>query len=129
MCTQFGPCIKHKVLTALDRINEQPEIDVFEGVRLVRDPAAAAANEVDDGQRPSSAARSTDDESADSLDTIVVNKVMEFFKSRSIQFRLLDDESREMSDGKLIFAAVNFRQFQFVKFDDFFVSSYIRIIK
>lgn len=92
---QFGPCIKHKLLTALDRFGEQPEMDLFDGIRLVKDPAATANEIVPDA---SSSARS-DDENA-SLDTLVVNKVVNFFKSRSLQFRLFDEESRQMADGK-----------------------------
>jgi len=70
-------------------------MELFDGVRLVKDPAAAALNDVDP-----STARSGDNDETVGLDTLVVNKVAEFFKSRSLQFRLLDNESRQMIDGK-----------------------------
>lgn len=97
---QFGPCIKHKLLTALDRINEQPEMELFDGVRLVKDPSAVLNDVVPDA----SAARSagSDDENAN-LDTMVVDKVVNFFKTRNLQFKLLDNEPRDMTDGKSIF--------------------------
>jgi len=84
------------LLTALDRISEQPEMELFDGVRLVKDPAVAlndVANDV-------SSARSASDDETASLDTLVVDRVVNFFKSRSLQFKLLDNEPREMADGK-----------------------------
>lgn len=100
---QFGTCIKHKLLTALDRINEQPEMELFDGVRLVKDPATAtAAGTPNDVPRDSSAGRSASDAGDDpaSLDSLVVDKAINFFKSRSLQFKLLDNEPRE--NGKSV---------------------------
>lgn len=94
--------MKHKLLTALDRINEQPEMDLFDGVRLVKDPAAANDVVQDPSSARSATADAAEDEQNSNLDTMVVNKVVNFFKSRSIQFRLLDNESRQMADGKSI---------------------------
>lgn len=103
MRPQFGTCIKHKLLTALDRINEQPEMELFDGVRLVKDPATAVVTP-NDVPRDSSAGRSASDAGDDpaSLDTLVVDKAINFFKSRSLQFKLLDNEPREMADGKSV---------------------------
>lgn len=70
-------------------------MELFEGVRLVKDPGSQ--NDV--VQDPSSARSAGDDETT-SLDTLVIDKVMNFFKSRSLQFKLLDNESRQMADGK-----------------------------
>lgn len=92
--------MKHKLLTALDRINEQPEMDLFDGVRLVKDPAAADDIIRDPSSARSATADTAEDEDNTNLDTLVVDKVVNFFKSRSIQFRLLDNESRQMADGK-----------------------------
>lgn len=107
MRLQFGTCIKHKLLTALDRINEQPEMELFDGVRLVKDPASATATSTttpNDVPRDSSAGRSASDAGDDpaSLDALVVDKAINFFKSRSLQFKLLDNEPREMADGKSV---------------------------
>lgn len=96
VCPQFGPCIKHKLLTALDRINEQPEMELFDGVRLVKDPAVV----LNDVAHDSSSARSAGDDETSGLDTLVVDRVVNFFKSRSLQFKLLDNEPREMTDGE-----------------------------
>ncbi|XP_026812420.1 uncharacterized protein LOC113553334 [Rhopalosiphum maidis] len=93
---QFGPCLKHKLLTALDRISEQPEMELFDGVRLVKDPAVA----LNDVANDMSSARSASDDETTGLDTLVIDRVMNFFKSRSLQFKLLDNESREMGDGR-----------------------------
>jgi len=84
------------LLTALDRISEQPEMELFDGVRLVKDPTAAL-NDVDHDM---SSARSSGDDETTSLDTLVVDRVVNFFKSRSLQFKLLDNEPREMADGE-----------------------------
>lgn len=83
-------------MTALDRISEQPEMELFDGVRLVKDPAVA----LNDVANDMSSARSASDDETTSLDTLVIDRVMKFFKSRSLQFKLLDNESREMGDGK-----------------------------
>lgn len=82
-------------MTALDRISEQPEMELFDGVRLVKDPAVA----LNDVTHDISSARSTGDDETASLDTLVVDRVVNFFKSRSLQFKLLDNEPREMTDG------------------------------
>ncbi|VVC33501.1 Protein of unknown function DUF1676 [Cinara cedri] len=102
-CTksQFGPCIKHKLLTALDRISEQPEMELFDGVRLVKDQAqndARSARSSD--STASNSATAPEDENAAGLDELVVNRIVDFFKSRSLQFKLLDNEPRLMTDGR-----------------------------
>lgn len=88
---------------ALDRISEQPEMELFDGVRLVRDTAH------DDGRSARSsdsagAASAPEDQSASAatagLDELVVNRIVDFFKSRSLQFKLLDNEPRLVADGK-----------------------------
>lgn len=96
---QFGPCIKHKVLTALDRINEQPEMEIYDGVRLVKDPALAQNDVVQDH---SSSRSATPDEENASLETLVMDRIVKFFKSRSLQFRFLDKEGKQMADGNWI---------------------------
>jgi len=97
---QFGPCIKHKLLAALDRIGEQPDLELFDGVHLVRDPTAmAAANDVARDQSDGRSA-GTNDENA-TLDTAVIDKVVDFFRARSLQFRLLDDKPGHVqADGR-----------------------------
>jgi hypothetical protein len=70
-------------------------MELFDGVRLVKDPGAQ-----NDVVQDLSSARSAGDDETTSLDTLVIDKVMNFFKSRSLQFKLLDNESRQMADGK-----------------------------
>lgn len=99
--SQFGPCIKHKLLTALDRISEQPEMELFYGVRLVKDPVQEDARSARSSDPTAlNSATAPEKESAASLDELVVNRIVDFFKSRSLQFKLLDNEPRLMTDGK-----------------------------
>lgn len=117
---QFGPCIKHKLLTALDRISEQPEMELFDGVRLVKDPTL---NDVRSGRSSDSTAANSattpEDENAAGLDELVVNRIVDFFKSRSLQFKLLDNEPRLMADGKHPVILIFYFQF------DMYVCSFI----
>jgi len=99
LCSQFGPCIKHKLLTALDRLDEQPEMELFDGLRLVKDPAAAPNDVVPQAPSGARSSAATDDENA-GLDTLVADKVVDFFRSRSLQFKLLDGEPKETADGE-----------------------------
>jgi len=71
-------------------------MELFDGVRLVKDPAAPE----DAPDRSSARSADGDGGIAGGSDPPVVDKVVDFFKSRSIQFRLFDDESRQMTDGK-----------------------------
>lgn len=75
-------------------------MELFDGVRLVKDPNAAQ-NDVAQGSESARSASGSDDENA-SLDTLVIDRIVNFFKSRSLQFKLLDNESRQMADGKSI---------------------------
>lgn len=71
-------------------------MELFDGVRLVKDPSAQ-----NDVVQDSSSARSAGDDETTGLDTLVIDRVVNFFKSRSLQFKLLDNESRQMADGNL----------------------------
>lgn len=110
MPPQFGPCIKHKLLTALDRISEQPVMELFDGVRLVRDPGHSDGRSARSSD--STGATAPEDETAAAaaagLDELVVNRIVDFFKSRSLQFKLLDNEPRLMADGKYLYFTRHF---------------------
>ncbi|XP_050437154.1 uncharacterized protein LOC126843585 [Adelges cooleyi] len=89
--SQFVPCLKHKLLTAIDRVGEQQQMEIFDGVMLVKDPNAVIVPAAEDG------ARSADDSK---LDAAIVEKVVNFFKTRNVQFKLLDEQPRLMGDGR-----------------------------
>ncbi|RZF41666.1 hypothetical protein LSTR_LSTR012923 [Laodelphax striatellus] len=93
----FATCLKMKLVTTLDTaVRSVRRVSLFEGVALVRDDEDPSVNAlqppVTQQQLQASLPRSLD-EREDTLDSLIFDKLMQVFRTHSLQFKLLDDNS------------------------------------
>uniref|UniRef100_A0A0A9XFU0 Structural maintenance of chromosomes protein 1 n=1 Tax=Lygus hesperus TaxID=30085 RepID=A0A0A9XFU0_LYGHE len=105
-CTADGvdtsSCFKLKIAGALDRATRARDLEIFDGVHLVSD-ATPEESPMTENELEASLPRSLDDKEA-ALDEIIMDKISSFIKTRSIQFKLAEDDAsptaRGMEEGR-----------------------------
>jgi hypothetical protein len=94
-CSQrdMSSCLKMKLVTALDRASKsRSDLKVFEGVAFTRDPSAVSDTSVhgkpiSEEELEASLPRGLQDKE-DLLDGLIMEKILAFFKSHVLQFKL-----------------------------------------
>jgi hypothetical protein len=103
-CSQrdLSSCLKMKLVTALDRASKsRSDLKVFEGVTFARDPSAVSDESVDgkpisEAELEASLPRGLQDKE-DLLDGLIMEKVLGFFRSHTLQFKLPSAEEFQRS--------------------------------
>lgn len=83
------PCLKLKLINAIDKINANKNIEVLRGIYLVKDSEDVPSNSTGDEQR-----------SASSVDDVIDEKIHDFFASRSISLKLFELDNQEDADNQ-----------------------------
>jgi hypothetical protein len=110
-CSQrdMSSCLKMKLVTALDRAaKSRSDLKVFEGVTVARDPSAVSDGSIDgkpisEAELEASLPRGLQDKE-DHLDGLIMEKILGFFRSHILQFKLPSAEELQRSlaeDGNL----------------------------
>lgn len=107
---ELVPCLKLKFITAIDRLSRKVDLPIVEGIVLVKDEKAEnfdEENEVVESSLPRSL-----DEKNSRLDEILMEKVINFISSRSLQFKLsgvkeLQRSFQDSAGGRSIFNELN----------------------
>lgn len=103
-------CLKMKLVTALDRASKSlSDLKVFEGVTFARDPSAVSDESVDgnpisEEELEASLPRGLQDKE-DLLDGLIVEKILGFFRSHTLQLKLPSAEEFKRSlteEGKYL---------------------------
>lgn len=103
-CSQrdMSSCLKMKLVTALERASKsQSDFKVIEGVTFTRDPSAVSDKSVDgkpisEEELEASLPRGLQDKE-DLLDGLIMEKIMGFFRSHTLQFKLPSAEEFQRS--------------------------------
>jgi hypothetical protein len=103
-CSQkdMSSCLKMKLVTALDRASKsRSDLNVFEGVTFARDPSAISDESVkgkpiSEAELEASLPRGLQDKE-ELLDGLIIEKILEFFKSHTLQFKLPSAEEFQRS--------------------------------
>jgi hypothetical protein len=103
-CSQrdVSSCLKMKLVTALDRAAKSlSDLKMFEGVTFARDPSAVSDESVDgkpvsEAELEASLPRGLEDKE-DHLDELIMEKILAFFKSHVLQFKLPSAEEVQRS--------------------------------
>ncbi|XKL63310.1 hypothetical protein PGB90_005674 [Kerria lacca] len=101
---ELGPCLKIKFITALDRLSRKIELPIIEGISLIKDEKLDNGNEMDNEVLEATLPRSLEEKDV-KLDEIIVDKIVNFFSSRSLQFKLsgikaLQRSFQDVEDGR-----------------------------
>ncbi|XP_069679305.1 uncharacterized protein Osi8 [Periplaneta americana] len=109
----LSSCLKTKLVTAMDRASRsQSDLKVFEGVSFIRDPSAGSDDSVEgkpltEAELEASLPRGLQDKE-NLLDGLIMEKILGFFKSHTLQFKLptaeefqrsLSEEARKKKKG------------------------------
>jgi hypothetical protein len=103
-------CLKMKLVTALDRASKSlSDLKVFEGVTFARDPSAVSDGSVDgkpvsEEELEASLPRGLQDKE-DLLDGLIMEKILGFFRSHTLQLKLPSAEEFQRSlteEGKYL---------------------------
>jgi hypothetical protein len=103
-CSQrdMSSCLKMKLVTALDRAaKSRSDLKVFEGVTFARDPSAVSDESIDgkpisEAELEASLPRGLQDKE-DQLDGLIMEKILGFFRSHILQFKLPTAEEFQRS--------------------------------
>ncbi|KAI5693870.1 hypothetical protein M8J76_013498 [Diaphorina citri] len=87
-------CLKLKLINAIDKLNNNKNIEVLRGIYLVKDSSDEVAN--------STGASGADEQrSAGSVDSAINEKIYDFFKSRSLSLKLFELDNQEDADNQV----------------------------
>jgi len=98
----MSSCLKMKLVTALDRAaKSRSDLKVFEGVTFARDPSAVGDESIDgkpisEEELEASLPRGLQDKE-DQLDGLIMEKILGFFRSHILQFKLPTAEEFQRS--------------------------------
>lgn len=94
-------CLKMKFVTALDRLSRKIELPITDQISLVKDDKSDNNNEMDNEVLEATLPRSLE-EKDNKLDQIIAEKLVNFFATRSFQFKLsgIKDMQRSLQEGK-----------------------------
>ena len=84
-CSGSLPCLKLKLIAGLDRAARRAELNVIDGLSLVREGDAPEAMPLDEASLPRSLG-----EKDEALDRVIQDRFVQFFNTHKVQFRLSD---------------------------------------
>lgn len=96
--TELSPCLKLKLLSALDRVSRSVQLNVADGVTLVQDESAANESESEKSLQEIEASlpRALEDKE-DALNGIIFDKIAKFFQSHTLKLKLPNVEELQRS--------------------------------
>lgn len=94
---ELSSCLKLKLLTAMDRVSRTVQLNVVDGVTIVKDEGAATEEEPRSLQDiEASLPRSLEDRE-DTLNSLILDKVVSFFQSYTLKLKLPNVEELQRS--------------------------------
>ncbi|KAG7190706.1 hypothetical protein KM043_006783 [Ampulex compressa] len=95
---ELSPCLKLKLLSAIDRVSRSVQLNVAEGVTLVQDGPVANAEEVDPQLQDIEAnlPRALE-EKEDALNTMIFDRIVKYFQSHTLKLKLPNVEELQRS--------------------------------
>lgn len=95
---ELSPCLKLKLLSAIDRVSRSVQLNVADGVTLVQDESAANESEPEKSLQEIEASlpRALEDKE-DALNGMIFDKVAKFFQSHTLKLKLPNVEELQRS--------------------------------
>lgn len=95
--SELSSCLKLKLLTAMDRVSRTVQLNIVDGVTLVKDEGAVPEEEPRSLQEiEASLPRSLEDRE-DTLNSIIMDKIVSFFQSYTLKLKLPNVEELQRS--------------------------------
>jgi hypothetical protein len=95
---ELSPCLKLKLLSAIDRVSRSAQLNVAEGVTLVQDESTSNESEPERSLQEIEAnlPRALDDKE-DVLNSMIFDKIVKFFQSYTLKLKLPNVEEVQRS--------------------------------
>lgn len=95
---ELSPCLKLKLLSAIDRVSRSAQVNVAEGITLIRDESAANESEPEKSLQEIEASlpRALEDKE-DTLNGMIFDKIVNFFQSHTLKLKLPNVEDLQRS--------------------------------
>ncbi|XP_076759318.1 uncharacterized protein LOC143428387 [Xylocopa sonorina] len=95
---EMSPCLKVRLLSAIDRVSRSAQLNVADGVTFVQEDAVPNAEEAPKSLQEIEASlpRALDDKE-DALNTMILDKVVKFFQSHTLKLKLPNVEELQRS--------------------------------
>ncbi|XP_029160718.1 uncharacterized protein LOC114932598 [Nylanderia fulva] len=95
---ELSPCLKLKLLSAMDRISRNVQLNVADGVTLVHDESTANESEPEKSLQEIEASlpRSLEDKD-DALNGMIFDRIIKFFQSHTLKLKLPNVEELQRS--------------------------------
>lgn len=95
---ELSPCLKLKLVSAMDRISRSAQLNLAEGVTLVQDEPAANESEPEKSLQEIEAGlpRALDDKE-DALNGMIFDRIVKFFQSHTLKLKLPNVEELQRS--------------------------------
>ncbi|CAK9795202.1 hypothetical protein ANTPLA_LOCUS279 [Anthophora plagiata] len=95
---ELSPCLKVRLLSAIDRVSRSSELNVADGVTFVQEDQVTSEEEPPKSLQEIEASlpRALDDKE-DALNTMIFDKVMKFFQSHTLKLKLPNVEELQRS--------------------------------
>ncbi|XP_071557017.1 uncharacterized protein [Temnothorax nylanderi] len=96
--TELSPCLKLKLLSAIDRVSRSAQLNVADGVTLIQDESATNESEPEKSLQEIEASlpRALEDKE-DALNGMIFDKVAKFFQSHTLKLKLPNVEELQRS--------------------------------
>lgn len=100
--SEVSSCLKLKLLTTMDRVSRSVQVNVLDGVTLVKDESSQQSDEAPKSQQEIEAElpRSLEDKE-DALNSMIVDKAVNFFQTHTLKVKLpnvVEEMQRSLSD-------------------------------
>ncbi|KYN39948.1 hypothetical protein ALC56_05716 [Trachymyrmex septentrionalis] len=95
---ELSPCLKLKLLSAIDRVSRTAQLNVADGVTLVQDESATNESEPEKSiqEIEASLPRALEDKE-DALNSMIFDKIAKFFQSHTLKLKLPNVEEFQRS--------------------------------
>lgn len=95
---ELSPCLKVRLLSAMDRVSRSTQLNVADGVTFVQDDPISGEEEAPKSfqEIEASLPRALDDKE-DALNTMIYDKVVKFFQSHTLKLKLPNVEELQRS--------------------------------
>ncbi|XP_026674962.1 uncharacterized protein LOC113465163 [Ceratina calcarata] len=95
---ELSPCLKVRLLSAIDRVSRSSQLNVADGVTFVQDdPVPIAEEEPKSLQEIEASLPRALDDKEDALNTMILDKVVKFFQSHTLKLKLPNVEELQRS--------------------------------
>ncbi|XP_051169738.1 uncharacterized protein LOC127287059 [Leptopilina boulardi] len=95
--SELSSCLKLKLLTAMDRVSRSVQLNIVEGITLVKDDPNTPDEQPKSAEEIEANLPRALDDREDALNTMILDKIVNFFQSHTLKLKLPNVEELQRS--------------------------------